>query len=432
MKDAVIIGAGLAGLECAITLERAGLDVALLEASDAPGGRVRTDQVDGFLLDRGFQVLLTAYPEAQRVFDYAALDLKALKPGALVWRGGRFHRFADPFRDPLAAIQTALDSIVTLGDKFRVARLRARVTKGQPADLFTHEETTTLSYLERYGFSPRMIETFFQPFFGGVFLDNDLSTSSRYFEFLFRMFSNGVVAVPTAGMQALPNQLAAKLKPATLQLDCRVSSVAGQGDDFSIESFDGRSFNAKTVVVAATESKLLQRLGFEPQQSPKIWNRTTTFYFVASRSPLDGPILALNGEGSQAGPVNNAVVMSAVSSSYAPRGMHLVAASVIGAAPSDDLSVASLEQQVRAHLKVWFGDQVGDWRLLRAYPIEHALPLQNNADWQESDPGVLAMTGLYRAGDFTETASIQGALVSGRRAAEALLSDRGASSSEVE
>jgi len=423
MKDAVIIGAGLAGLACAVVLERTGLDIALLEASDAPGGRVRTDRVDGFLLDRGFQVLLTAYPEAQRIFDYPTLELKPLRPGALVWRGGRFHRFADPFREPLAAIQTALDPVVPLADKLRVARLRARVTKGQPQDLFTGEETTTRSYLERYGFSPRMIETFFQPFFGGVFLEKDLSTSSRYFEFLFRMFSTGSVAVPSAGMEALPAQLVSKLKPATLQVDCRVTSIRGKQNDFSIQSFDGRSFKAKAVIVAAAAPQLLQQPGFEDRHFPIAWNQTTTFYFAAGRAPIDGPILALNGEGSQAGPVNNAVVMSAVSSSYAPAGTHLISVSVIGHAPYEERSLASLAHDVRAQLKVWFGAEVDHWQLLRAYPIEKALPLQARAAWEKADPRIHAVTGVYRAGDFTETASIQGALVSGRRTAEALLSD---------
>jgi phytoene dehydrogenase-like protein len=424
MKDAVIIGAGLAGLQCAVTLESAGLDVAVFEASDAPGGRVRTDLVDGFLLDRGFQVLLTAYPEAQRAFDYATLDLKALKPGALIWHGGQFHRFADPFREPFAAVQTLLDPIVPLGDKFRIARLRARVTNGQSSDLFAHEETTTRSYLERYGFSPPMIAKFFQPFFGGVFLENQLSTSSRYFEFLFRMFSVGTVAVPAAGMQALPDQLAARLRPDTLEVHCRVESVYPKETDFSIRTLDGRSFRAKNVVLATAESELLQGLGVKDQFAPAVWNRTTTFYFAADRSPLNGPILALNGEGPEAGPVNNAVVMSEVSRSYAPPGMHLISASVVGEAP-DSLSIGALEQRVRAHLKVWFGAPVDDYRLLRPYPIEHALPLQSHADWQSSGPRLDAVPGLYRAGDITETASIQGALVSGRRAAEALLADLG-------
>src|SRR5450631_1018581 len=114
MKQVAIIGAGLAGLECARLLQQTGSNVVLLEASDAPGGRIRTDRVDGYLLDRGFQVLLTAYPEARRALDYKALSLRSLIPGALVWHDGEFHRFADPFRDPLAAMNLLFDPVISV------------------------------------------------------------------------------------------------------------------------------------------------------------------------------------------------------------------------------------------------------------------------------------------------------------------------------
>jgi phytoene dehydrogenase-like protein len=425
MKDAVIIGAGLAGLNCALTLQRAGLDVELFEASDAAGGRVRSDVVGGFILDRGFQVLLTAYPEAQKAFDYQALDLKSLKPGAMVWKGGRFHRFADPFREPFAAIQTALDPVVPLVDKLRVSRLRARVIRGSIEELFTNEETTTRSYLERFGFSQRMIETFFRPFFGGVFLETDLATSSRYFEFLFRMFSIGRVAIPSVGMQALPDQLAAKFKPETLRTNCRVRSIQRKDGLFSVDGGGGRMSVARKLVLAIPnyEARLLFPNSADGLQvPPRPWNRTTTYYFEADRPPLNGAILALNGEGPAAGPVNNAVVMSMVSGKYAPAGKHLISVSVVGEAPADEFALTQLEQQARRQLKGWFGAQVDRWRLLRAYPIEYALPLQRHAEWQKTDPR-LNNEGLYRAGDFIETASIEGALASGRRAAEALIKD---------
>jgi phytoene dehydrogenase-like protein len=168
MIDVAIVGAGLAGLNCAAILERAGLDAIVLEASDAPGGRVRTDVFEGFRLDRGFQVLLTAYPEAERVLDYEALQLKPMTAGALVWHGGKLHRFADPFRQPLQALGSLFDGVVSLGDKLRVASLREHVRQGEIAELFAAPEMSTLAFLRGRGFSEAMIDRFFRPFFGGV------------------------------------------------------------------------------------------------------------------------------------------------------------------------------------------------------------------------------------------------------------------------
>jgi phytoene dehydrogenase-like protein len=237
MNQVVVIGAGLAGLSCALSLEAAGVAVTLLEASDAPGGRVRTDVVNGFHLDRGFQVLLTAYPEARRQLDYGSLQLKKFEPGALVWHGGSFHRFADPFRNPLGGARFLLDNIVPLADKLHVAKLRTRVQQGTWEEMFSRPEQTTRDYLKAFPFSPAIIERFFEPFYGGVFLERELVTSSRFFEFLFRMFSVGDTAVPAQGMQQIPLQLAAKLRAGTLITGARVSKVT---PGFQVEIRAGR------------------------------------------------------------------------------------------------------------------------------------------------------------------------------------------------
>src|SRR5450631_1357053 len=216
MKQIAIIGAGLAGLQCARLLQQGGQNVVLLEASDAPGGRIRTDNVDGFLLDRAFQVLLTAYPEARRALDYEGLHLRRFLPGALVWHGGRFHRFADPFREPVAAMNLLFDPIISVMDKVHVARLRSDVCRLKNEKCFEQPESTSIAFLKSYGFSEKIIQRFFVPFFGGVFLENDLVTSSRYFEFLFKMFSAGSVCIPSRGIEEIPRQLAASLSSGTL------------------------------------------------------------------------------------------------------------------------------------------------------------------------------------------------------------------------
>lgn len=423
--DVAIVGAGLAGLCCAVRLEGAGLSVQLLEAEDAAGGRIRTDLVDGFRLDRGFQLLLTAYPALAQQVDVKALRLRSFASGALVRHGGRFHHFADPFRDSLgAALSLTFDPIVTLGDKLRVAMLRRRVGRGQPADLFVHPETTTRKFLEDYGFSPKMIERFFTPFFAGVFLERELVTSSRYFEFLFRMFALGDAAVPENGMEMLPRQLAVQLKSGTLQTGVRVTRMRRDDHGYVLETAKGSSVLARSVVLALDEGQvrtLLGALGGRAKlaKEPLQWNRTTTLYYAAERTPVDGPLLALNGEGAAAGPVNNAVVLSQASERYAPPGAHLIAASIVGRAPQSANQMEQLEREARAQLRQWFGTDVDRWSVVGGYPIMQALPRCRHAEWEQA--ATRLTEGVFVCGDYRETPSIQGALASGRRTAEMVL-----------
>ena len=418
MNDAIIIGAGLAGLSCAIALEAAGMTVTLLEASDAPGGRVRTDIVEGFRLDRGFQVLLTAYPEAKRVLDTRALQLHKFEPGALVWHGGKFHKFADPFRDPVAAARFVFDAVVPLGDKVRVAKLRERVQRATAEDIFARPEQATRDYLKAAGFTDAIIDRFFEPFFGGVFLERGLVTSSRYFEFLFQMFSSVDTAVPAEGMQQIPLQIAARLRAGTLITGARVTKVTRNPHSFVVDIEGRPSLEAQAVVLAVAfdeANALLSGVGGWRVPETRDWNQTTAFWYAAEQVPVNEPIILLNGEGSAAGPVNNVAVMSAVSSAYAPPGAHALVASVVGeSAP---------EQDVRAHLSKWFGTTVDSWRLLRTDSIPHALPQQRHAEWEQAPVRLGGTGGVYMCGDYRETASIQGALASGRRAAEAVVHD---------
>jgi phytoene dehydrogenase-like protein len=426
MTDAVVIGAGLAGLSCALSLEAAGVSVTLLEAGDAPGGRVRTDLIEGFRLDRGFQVLLTAYPEAKRLLDYPALQLKQFEPGALVWHGGKFHRFADPFRNPMGAARFLFDSIVPLADKLHVAKLRARVQRGTWEEIFARTERTTRDYLQAVPFSADIIERFFEPFFAGVFLEPELVTSSRFFEFLFRIFSLGDTAVPAAGMQQIPLQLAAKLRPGTLLAGARVSKVTRGSRSFQIEIEGKDEQEARAVVLAVAGNdgnQLLAGVGGWSIPEVRAWNRTTAFYYAAPRAPVDEPIILLNGEGRAAGPVNHVAVMSAVSPQYAPPGAHLVVASVVGEAPAENAARMRLEKAVRLHMRRWFGATVESWKMLGAYPLARALPQQRHAEWEQAPVRLGGTGGVYMCGDYRETASIQGALASGRRAAEAVIKD---------
>lgn len=398
--DVAIIGAGPAGLTCARILHQRGVSCAVLEASDAPGGRVRTDNHQGFLLDRGFQVLLTAYPEAQRTLNYESLQLKAFTPGALVRVDGRFHRVIDPFRKPVEALGTLFSPIGKLTDKLKVAQMRSRVLAGTLDELMAREETGTVEALRAEGFSDTMIDRFFRPFLGGVFFDRDLRTSSRMMDFVFRMFSSGDTAVPARGMGEITAQLAAGL-------DVRLNSAVDSIEPGTVRLANGSSLTARCVVVA-TEGPEAAKLLNGTEAAP--WRSVSCLYFDAPEDPVGDAMLVLNGE---TGAINNLVAMSRVSAEYAPKGRTLISVTVLEE-PADLLA------SVCGQLEDWYGRQVRTWRHLRTYRIPHALPRRYPGDLPAK---VTAPGGIYVCGDHLTTASLNGAMESGRVTAEAILRD---------
>ncbi|NNK49492.1 MAG: FAD-dependent oxidoreductase [Gemmatimonadetes bacterium] len=405
--DVIVVGAGLAGLACARRLQRSGLQVLVVEASDGPGGRVRTDSVDGFLLDRGFQVLLTAYPVTRTELDFGRLDLRPFEPGALVRTGGAFHRVSDPFRRPGAALATLRAPIGSWGDKRRVAQLALRVRRGSLAELFERPETSTLSYLTARGFSDRMIDTFFRPFLGGVFLDPSLETSSRMFEFVFRMFGEADVAVPARGMGALSEQLAGDLPAGSLRLNSPVESVSSE----NVRVEGGGSLSARAVVVA-TEGPAAERLtdlrdvpGYRP---------ALCLYYAAAEPPVGEGILILNGEGR--GPVINFTAMSRVSSTYAPAGRELLSATILG----DGIERPEVRVEARSQLREWFGPAVDEWEEIAAYRIPIGLPDQSPRAGGVRARPLRTDDGVFVAGDHRRHGSIEGAIVAGLEVAGAV------------
>lgn len=411
--EVVIIGAGLAGLACARVLHQAGIPFLILEATDGIGGRVRTDRLEGFLLDRGFQVLQTAYPEAQRVLDYRALDLKPFEPGALVYWRGRLHRVADPFRRPQHLLATLLSPVGTMADKLRVARLRWQVTRGTVADLFRQPETSTLAALQAQGFSDSMINRFFRPFFSGVFFDRDLAASSRMFAFVFRMLAEGAAALPAQGIGAIPAQLAAALPPGSIRTQAPVARV----QEGKVILASGEEIPARAIVLATDGSETARLLG---QEGSFTTVGCSCLYFAAARPPVTEPLLVLDGENT--GPVTNLAVVSQVAPSYAPPGQSLLQATVVGCPP---LSDADLEAQSREQLSRWFGPQVQDWRLLRIYRLAKALPDQRPPTPDPLSQPVRRYPWLFVCGEYQSLSSIHWALVSGRRAGEAVVRELG-------
>lgn len=406
-----IIGGGLAGLRCAAVLQEAGVPYELFEAGDDFGGRVRTDQVDGFRLDRGFQVFLTAYPEAGRVLDLPALKLRRFHPAALIRRAGRFHLLADPWRRPWLAHRSLLAPTGGLLDKLRLARLRRRLLESDPVALLGRPARETHDHLRALGFSREIIDAFFRPFYGGVLLDPELRSSSRTFEFTFRMFARGDAAVPEEGMGAIPAQMVRRLAAGRLHPKTPVRAVAGR--EIVLEG--GVRIAARAIVVATGARAAADLV---PGVAPLAWRAVTALYFDAPAAPLRGPLLVLNGEGR--GPINNCAVMSEVSPAYAPPGRALVSVSVLGL---PEAGGEALVGRVRAQLRTWFGRRADAWNLLRVYEIPEALPDQSPA---ALDPVRLPSRlgeGLFACGDHRDLRSIEGALVSGRRAAEAVLAD---------
>ena len=415
----LIVGAGLAGLSCAVTLVREGCEVQLLEASDGVGGRVRTDTQDGFLLDRGFQVLLPSYPEARKLLDYEELKLESFYSGALVRVGGRFHRIADPFQHPVDALINMLSPTSSLQDKLRIAELRRSVMNAEVEDLFLRKETTTASALKARGFSPAFIEHFFRPFLGGVFLERELSTSSRMFEFVFRMFAEGGAALPALGMSSIPEQLALKLPNGTIRLGRRAEAV----DSGVVVLDSGERLEADAVVLAVDAALASKLLG---QASPPAQRSAVCLYFRAEEPPIQAPILVLNGEGR--GPINNLCIPSQVAPMYAPPDASLVSVSVVGHehvskdASSDNDE--TLLTSVKTQLVDWFGEGAARWQHLRTYRIAHAFPEQSRVSLCTQQMTRTQRMGVYVCGDYLDTSSINGALRSGRLAAETLLEDK--------
>lgn len=408
-RDTVlIIGGGLAGLCCARALAARGLPYRILEASDGLGGRVRTDTVDGFQLDRGFQVLLTAYPEAQAQLDLDALDMRAFYPGALVHRKGRVHRLADPLRHPIDGVKSLFGGIGTTRDKLRMLSLRNRSKRGTLDELAAQPETTAAAVFEALRFSPTMRDSFLRPWLGGAFLEREMRTSSRWLDFVFRMFSDGETAVPAAGMGAIPAQLAAGLDPAAIQLRTRVAGLDARG----VHLEDGGTLAARDVVLAVEGPAAARLLGARTASPGS--RESITLNFAAEADPVGEPILSLDGDGT--GPVNHLAIMSAVAPSYAPPGAALVVAGVVDDPGTPD---DALERAARAQLRGWHGPAVDGWRLLRIDRIPHALPETWGRPLEAALPD-----GLHVCGDWRVSPSIQGAMQSGRTVGETIAAAR--------
>jgi phytoene dehydrogenase-like protein len=412
----IVVGAGVSGLAAARQLQAFGMPATVLEASDAVGGRMRTDVIDGFRLDRGFQLYNPSYPEGQRVLDHEALDLRPFVAGArVVLRPkGRRHvaRIADPRREPSWAVPSLLARIGSPVSTARFAGYAVSRAVRSPAHLRSEPDVTAAEALRRAGADRTLMERLLRPFLAGVFLEADLTTSRRFLDLVLRSFVKGTPAVPALGMQRIPEQLAADLD---VRLDTPVAAVSARG----VVLDDGTAMDADAVIVAA-DPQTAQRL-LPGMRAPAPRSVTTWYYRPdgdTSRLAEGEAVLTLDG--ARRGPVINTVVLTHAAPEYAPPGSALVSASALGVRDS-----SAHEAAVRDHLGWLYGVPTSRWELIATYPIPYALPaMPVPLDLRRP---VRTPSGAYVAGDHRDTSSIQGALVSGRRAADAVLEDLGVS-----
>ncbi|MGJ0388510.1 FAD-dependent oxidoreductase [Microbacterium sp. CGR1] len=418
MHDVIVIGAGLAGLRCAGLLSARGFDVVVLEAADAVGGRQRTDIVDGFRLDRGFQVLNPAYPALRRSVDLDALALGSFPVGVRVRTTEGMAELRHPLRYPLSIATSLRSGLVSGRDAVALVRWAAPALV-HPLQRLARNDVTLREGWDAVGLSGPLRTAVLEPFLAGVLAEGQGETSNAFARLLVRYFALGRPGLPAQGIAAVPEQLAAHARTAgtDVRLGAGVERCSVRGDGIRVELSDGESVNAARVVVAVGPDAVADLTGLARPAT----NGLQTWWFAAAEPPTRSALLTVDGRGR--GPVVNTVVMTHTVPSYAPAGRHLIAATCLlprGGDPAEEL-------EVRRHLGEIWGADIDAWELIRRDDIVDALPAQP-APLGAARSARYAQR-LYIAGDHRDTASIQGALASGERAARAVLSDAGSSRS---
>ncbi len=419
----VIAGAGLAGLTCAKMLVERGQRVLVLEAADQVGGRVRTDfHDDGYRLDRGFQVLFTAYAAAARHLDYEKLKPRRFDPGAIIVKNGKLREIADPLRDPSHLLPSLFNPFISTVDKLRVLGLVAQVMRLSTSDIFSgagqpgeHDESTE-AYLRRLGFSEKgFIDNFVRPFYGGIFLDRSLSTSARMFQFTLKMLATGDTIIPAEGIQSIPEQLASVLPEGSIRLHARVDEVlVNNGRATGVRLTSGEQIDAAQVVIA-TESKIAEK--FVEKQLPTRSVSTLCLYFAGDEQLYEQRKILLNANPDAY--VNNAVLLTNIAPTYGPPRKHLLSVTVLGNPSDDDELIA---RRCLTEMAGWFPNaHLNRWQLLAVYRIPFAQFAQPPGVFDDLPNNRTSVEGLYLAGEYTKSSSIQGAMHSGEYAAKEVL-----------
>lgn len=401
-----IIGAGLSGLVAALELEKSGFTPIILEASDRIGGRMKTDEVDGFLLDHGFQVLNTAYPEAKKYLDFQALNLKYFDPGAVIFDGKDSYIITDPMRNPLKIVGMAFSKVGSFLDKVKMFSLTQELKKKSNEAIFNEPSIPTHQYLKEYGFSDLIIDNFFKPFFRGIFLEKYLNTSSRMFEFVFKMFALGHAAVPEKGMGEIPAMVRRQLSKTQIYFQTAVKQIEGK----TIQLENGETLEADRIIIAVQPDTVMKQL--QGQFAPA--HPVVNLYFSLQRSFLARPMIGLI-PGDHL--VNNIVFMDDVSKAYSSNGRALLSVSIL----ESNLAEKDLIRGVQAELESISGVNAEYFKFIRAYHIPYALPNLDDLKYSIPMTECKITDHVYLAGDYLLNGSINAAMTSGRIAAEAVV-----------
>ncbi len=396
-----IIGGGISGLIAARVLEEHGLSATIIEATDRLGGRVKTDVVDGYNLDHGFQVLLTAYPAAKKYLDFDALALQEFLPGSAIFKNGKQKIIGDPLRNLSLLLPTLFSGIGTVNDKLKILALNRRLKKKSIQNIFAEKEQTTLAYLENIGFSETIITDFFIPFFSGIFLENKLDTSSRMFEFVYKMFGEGNAALPKDGIQAIPKQLFEKLKNTTCVFNTKVKSV--ENGNIKLES--GETLKSNFTIIATQASGLVSNL----KNQATLWKSCDTLYFEVTkreiRKPLIGLIAAPNAL------INNIFYHTSLQTS-ATATKELLSVTVVN---RQNLTNKQLVAEVQKELKELCN--IDSCTFIKQYNIPMALPNLQDIQYEMLPSETRLTEAIFLAGDTQLNGSLNAAMIAGERAA---------------
>ncbi|MEL6560545.1 MAG: NAD(P)/FAD-dependent oxidoreductase [Bacteroidota bacterium] len=399
--NVIIIGAGISGLIAARNLEEFGYKPTILEASDGVGGRVKTDILSSYQLDHGFQVLLDAYPMAQKYLNYDELNLQQLLPGSLIYKNGDGKMFGDPLRDSSFLMPTVFSSLAGLFDKWKIFRLNSTLKGEEVSKIFTKAELSTADYLKDHGFSSNVIENFFRPFFSGIFLEPELATSSRMFEFVYKMFGEGNAVIPKAGMGAIAKQLSSSLKQTSIRLNSKVLNVNGQ----QITLENDEVLNYDFVIIATDPGKIMRNFA-----STLDWKSCENLYFTSKSRAFNQPIIGLNAN--EESLVNNIFYPTSIETE-SKGDSELLSVTVV---KDHNLEEDELVEQVKQDLHSSFN--ISDLTFLKRYKIPHALPSLEGLAYSREENESLLTERIALAGDHQLNGSLNAAMVSGESAAK--------------